>query len=463
MSQSEQAEYILPTPTIEKSETAALEDPNFSHGMWPDSSWWKQYGVKELDTLIQEAFTMNPSIQSVQARIEQARNNALVACSHLFPLINFDAKDQWQYLSKNGLYRTLNPEISLNNQQIDFSLSFFYEFDFFGKYRNLYKAALNEEKMVVAEKAQVELITAASLAQSYFALRTNMIRKDLFQELYALRKSYFDLQTKMWKNSLFSKLIPLFSEEAVFQARQWLDGIEQEIATGRHIVNILAGRGPDAPLALDEPLNALPETMALPSNISMELLSRRPDLIAQVFRLDALAAEVGAAKADYWPNINIVGLAGFQSGSWSKLFEWASKTIGALPGFSLPVYTAGAIGATVDAKRARFHEAVFEYNERILKSFQEVSDLLAIARAVYGEKEKQNQIVMNTSERLALTKLRQKNGIDNILRVYQVHEELIQKKLDEVELVYQQYMVNIGLTKALGGGYVPPEEGQNEL
>lgn len=462
LSKEEFAENLLETPTIETSEAAALQDVHFQKGQWPEATWWKQYHLSELDSLIEIAFERNPSIQAVQQRIEIAKNESIIARSELFPLINFDAKDQWQYLSKNGLYRALNPNIPLNTQLIDFSLSFFYEFDFWGKYRNLYKAALSQEMAMVAEKAQIELITSVALAQAYFALKTNLIRKELYEELYALRQDYFDLQSKMWKNSLYSKLIPLFSEEAVFQAKQWIYNIEQEISVGKHIVNILAGRGPDVALALAEPLPELPKAISIPSDISMELLSRRPDVMAQILRVDALAYEAGSAKADYWPNVNIVGLLGFQSTSWSKLFEWASKSIGALPGLNLPVYTAGAIGANIHAKKALFNEAVFEYNTLILKSFQEVSDLLAMGRAVYNEKEKQDQIVINASDRFFLTKLRQKNGIDNLLRVYQVQEEVIQKKLERVELLYQQYVVHIGLIKALGGGYINTPEGSNE-
>ena len=175
--------------------------------------------------------------------------------------------------------------------------------------------------------------------------------------------------------------------------------------------------------------------------------------MAQIFRLDALAFEVGAAKADYWPNINISGLAGFQSGSWSTLFEWISKTIGVLPGLSLPVYTAGAIGANIDAKKALFDEAVYQYNDLILQSFNQVADLLAIGKSVYGEKEKQSQIVDNAKARYGLTLLRQQNGIDNALSAYQFLEELLLKKLEEIQLLYQQYVVSISLTRALGGGY----------
>lgn len=463
LSREDQVKNIIPTPSLETSEKDALLEPFFAKGDWPSKNWWEQYGSQELNGLIEEALLHNPSIQAIQQRISYAKAEAVIARGKLLPLLYFDMSDQWQYLSENGLYRALNPNISLSNNQIDFSLSFSYEFDFWSKYRNLYRAALGRVKAAVAETAQVELITTTALAQAYFGLQTNLLRKKLYQQFYEVRKKYFDLQDKMLQDSLYSKLVPLLSEEGVFEAKQWLYNIEQEIQVGIHIVNILAGKGPDEPLALNEPLTPLPPRLSFPRHISLELLSRRPDLMAQIWRVDALAHDVGSARADYWPDINVLALAGFQSNSWLQLFEWASKMVSVLPGLSLPLYTAGAIGANVDAKRALFDEAVFQYNELILKSFKEVADLIAIGRSVFGEKEKQVQIVDNAKARYGLTLLRQQNGLDNALTVYQFLEELLQKQLEDVQLLYQQYVVSISLTRALGGGYCGVKGKADEL
>lgn len=444
---------MLPPPCVGTSVAQALAEPPFEPGFWPERGWWREYGSPELNYLIDQALQCNPTVQAVRQRICYAQSEAVIAHSKLCPLITFDASDQYNYLSQNGLYRALNPTIPLSNQLIQFGLSFFYEFDFWGKYRNLYYAALGEQRAAIAETAQAELITSAALAQAYFALMTNLTRRTLYAELYEIRKNYFDLQREMQRNALYSALTPLLSEEAIFEAQQWLYEIDQEIAVGKHLVNVLAGRGPDAPLALNEPLAPLPRALSIPTDISLQLLARRPDLMAQVWRVDALAHEVGAAKADFWPDINIAALIGLQAGSWSKIFELASGTVGALPALSLPLYTAGAIGANVCAQKALFNEAVFQYNELILMSFQQVTDLLAIGRAVYGEKEEQARIVANATSRYELTRLRQQRGIDNILTAYQYLEELIEEQLEEVQLLYQQYVVSIALTRALGGGY----------
>ncbi|MCF7806057.1 MAG: efflux transporter outer membrane subunit [Simkaniaceae bacterium] len=454
MSKEEKLQKIISPPNLDSSLVSINEHLDIEKHRWPSSNWWEQYQINELNFLVESALCNNPSLQAIKEKIDYAKGEAVIARSKLFPLLFFNASDQWEYLSHNGLYRALNPNIKINNQQIDFSLSFSYEFDFWGKYRNLYRAALGRERASLAETEQIKLVISAALCQAYFALRTNLMLKEIYEEIYRARQNIYVLQIDRLDNSLDSALTPLLSEESLLEAAQWLDQIQQEIAQNSHLVNILAGHGPDTPLKLDEPLMACSPQLIVPDHISAELLSRRPDLKAQIWRVDALSHEVGAARADFWPNINLIALAGFQSGSWSNLFDWMSRTISALPALSLPLYTSGAIGANIDAKKALFYEAVYEYNDLILKSFQQVSDLLAMGQAVYLEKKKQEEILSNANQRYTLTYDRLNCGIDNALTTYRILEEWLQKKLANTHLLYQQYLVSIQLTKSLGGGYV---------
>lgn len=456
LSQKEICQDVIPIPSIEKSIDIASCESTFNKGNWPRKNWWKQYKSPELNRLVKEALEQNPTIQAIRQRVDWAKNESIISRSTLYPFVFFNASDIWQYLSKNGVYRALNPTIPLNSHDVDLSLGFNYEFDFWSKYRNMYEAALGRERAAIAEAAEVELIISTALAQAYFAFKANLLRQKLYQELYFIRKKYFCLQTEMLKNALYSKLVPLLSEEDVFEAKQWLLDINQKIVVSKHVVNVLAGKGPDASLAHGPPLPNLPKTMTIPKDISAGLISRRPDLQAQIWKLEALAKEVGVAKADFFPNINLKGLMGLEGFTWSDVFEWASRTIGLFPGLELPIYTAGRIGANVKGKRALFNEAVYEYNNLILQSFKQVADLLVIGNATYKEREKQLQIVQNASERYDLTKLKQRKGINSALVSYKVLEEKINKEIADVELLYQQYAVNISLIKALGGGYICP-------
>lgn len=462
MSKKDKEENMMQTPTLSESEKQALSSAFFEQGEWPSKNWWEKYECNELNKLVEKALKNNPSIEAVFQKVEIAKNEAIIRRSKLFPLVYFNGEDFWQYLSKDGLYRQLNPRIGLNNRTVKFSLSFNYEIDFWYKYRNLYRQAVSETKAAIAEAAQVELMTATAVAQAYFGVRVNMMRKKIFEELYLARKDYFDLQQSLLKHSIDAAQEPLLSQEMVYEAEQLIYDVDKEIENGIHLVNMLTGDGPDATISLTEELKKLPPKLAIPEGISLEFLSRRPDLMAQLFRMEALAYAVGAAKADFYPNFDIGALLGFESGKWSNIFTWASKTAGLLPAFKMPVYTAGAIGANVKGKKAMYNDAVFQYNDLILKGLQEVADLLVTGKAIYQEQCAQEKIVSNSLKRLKLASLKKDKGIDGLMPVYLKIEELMERKLKKAELLYEQYAVSIQLVRSLGGGYVYETGGKDD-
>ncbi len=454
MTQDEQRQNILFPPCLETSISKSLETDYFSVGNWPEEKWWKIFDTEQLDAFVAKALKGNPSLQAIEQRIELAKQTATVTGGLLFPLISFDAKETWELLSKNGVFRALNPKLPLNVNVIDLTLSSTYEFDFWGKNRNLFNAAMGRMKAEEAEAVQVELIITTSIAQTYFALKTNLLKEQLYLELVAVRKEIFQLESLLREKALFSALPPLLSEENVWEIEQQLLAIQEEIATYKHLLNILMGSGPDEHLEIDHSLPPLPSALTLPENLSIDLLSRRPDLMAQIWRVEALAHEVGAAKADFYPNISLTSFAGLQSAlSFPYLFDSGSKTFGLQPAIHLPIFTAGAIRANIRAKKASFDDAVYTYNNLLLQSAQEVADLLVLIQMIFTQKDKQDSIVQNAEERYQLTLLRQRSGLDNQLENYAFKEALIEKKLTDVELVYGQYLAAIKLIKALGGGY----------
>ena len=457
MSEEEQKKNLIEEPSLDRSVGQSLESPFFSQGDWPKAAWWEVFGLDSLNQMIVQAIANNPSIQSVQQKIQQASERANIAKSKLYPLVTFDADGTWKFVSKQGLERAYNPEFPRHAKIVDLTLAFSYEFDFWDKYRNILRAALSVEKAERAELAQIELITSTALARTYFALKTNLVKQQIYKELYEVRKKLMLLRTLLLEEALDDLQIVLIAKEGVEEAQKWLYAIEEEVEIDRHLVNILMGQGPDEPLDVAASLPELPPSLEIPETLSLDLLSRRPDLMAQIWRVEALAHEVGAARADFFPNINLSALVGLSSVIYNLLFNHTSYEQILTPTISLPVYTAGEIQANLDAKRAEFQRAVFEYNNLILKSAEEVADALSFARAIYGEKIQQECIVAQAGVRVALAQDRLKNGLDNALQTLQRQEELLQKKLEDTALAYNRYVAMIALIRSLGGGYVKDE------
>lgn len=415
---------------------------------------------------MEEAIAANPSIQKVAETFERARQESTIARSLLFPLLYFDYNETWEYLSKNGLYRSLNETFQINPNFVDAALTAHYEVDFWGKYRNLFHAAVGRAKAEAAELNQTILLTTTALAQSFFALKTNLVREALYEQLYETRKKVFDLATLREEKSLDSKLPPLLIEELVLESEKLVFAIKEEVANDKYLINLLRGKGPDAKLKINEVLPSVPESLEIPKTLSVDLLARRPDLMAQIWRVEALSHDVGAAKADFYPNVNLIGFLGLQSGAFANFLQGNSKTFGLSPAFTLPIFTAGAIGANVNAKKAEFDAAVYSYNDLILKSCQEVCSVLQFAQSIYLQKQAQDMIVGAAKERFEITSLRAISGLDNLLELYRFRAELILKELDQITLLYNQYVAAIKLIKSLGGGYgegvKPPLEGEKQ-
>lgn len=453
MPESEQTENLLPPPSLDSSVDAAMQTPFFSTGDWPDENWWEVFNSPQLNDVIAEALDQNPTLKSVEKKIDFAKQEAIVTRARLFPYISFDGDITKQYLSKNGLYKAFNPKLPLNVQLIDLSFSLTYEFDFWGQNYNLFSAAIGEVLASQAQAAQVKLIVTTSIAQAYFALKANLLRKELYESLVQTNQNNFELQQLLRQKALSSKIEPLLFQENVLEIMKLIASIENEILVSKHLINFLLGRGPDEPLHVDSFMPPLPASISVPDNLTLDLLARRPDLMAQIWRAKALAYQVGAAKAGFYPNINLTALAGLQSVFFSNFFSWDNKTYTVTSAFQLPIFTAGSIEANVQAHKAAFDEAIYDYNNLVLASAQEVADLLSLAQAIYEQKIEQDQIVDNAQERYWLTLIRKKSGLDSRFSQFSMEIELLNKQIENINLLYGQYLTTIKLIKALGGGY----------
>ena len=148
----QQTENLIEPPSVDTSINKSLDSGYFSIGDWPKEKWWEIFHSSELNALITESIQQNPTIIAIQKRIEAAKQTANIARSKLFPLLFFDANETWEYLSKNGLYRTLNPKIPLNANLVDLTLSFTYEFDFLGKKQEFIPNSFRTEKSARGRK-----------------------------------------------------------------------------------------------------------------------------------------------------------------------------------------------------------------------------------------------------------------------------------------------------------------------
>lgn len=452
-SQKEQAQFLIDPPSVDLTVQKSLQSEYFALGDWPKEDWWNLFDSPQLNALMDEALANNPSIQAFQQKVEVANQLALVARSKLFPWISFDGAYDWEYLSKNGLLRALNPKIPLYAKIYDLKLNLNYEVDIWGKNKEIYLAALGNDLSQEAESAQVVLLVTTSVAQAYVAMKEYQKQKDLITQLIAVQKDIYELQNFLHEKALADKLIALAAEENYFETEklQWV--VEQQLEINKHQLNVLVGRSPDAPLYLgEEPLPSIC-SLSIPCDITLDLLARRPDLMAKIWSAKALAHQVKAAITEYYPDVNITAFLGLESVTGRLLFKPSSFTYGFKPSVHLPIFTAGEIQANINTHAALFYETIFEYNQLLLSSAREVSDNLETALSFFRQISEQTRLMQRLKERVELTTLLYEKGLGDKLSTYYVKEEFVREELEDLNLTYNLYTAMIQLIRSLGGGY----------
>jgi NodT family efflux transporter outer membrane factor (OMF) lipoprotein len=444
---------FLKAGRINKSVSLATKEPFFKLGQWPQSQWWQALHSNELNKLIQEALINNPSIQSVEQKVQIAKEIANKAKAPLFPGLFFGGNDQWGGLSRNSIPYQYNPSLGSIYDVVDLSLSFEYTFDFWGKYRNQLKSARGETRSQEAELKQVELLVSTSLAKVYYALKTNIARKKLYQDLYLVKNNMLALNDLLYEKAINTRIQPATSVEDLGDIQKEILALDEEIANNVHLLNVLRGTNPDSVISLSQPLGDVPNELKLPKNLNSDLIIRRPDLVAAIWHIESLAYEVNIAVADFFPRINLMGFLGLGSIGWKNLFDWRSGMAKLEPSIHLPIFRAGEIRANARKSRAQLQSSIYNYNDLLLKSLQDVSDSLVSVTRSYKQKEVQFEILREAELKLSLLQMKYQSGIDGLLAVYQVQVELLERRLQDVMITYQQYISVIQVIKSLGGGY----------
>ncbi|MBS0621144.1 MAG: efflux transporter outer membrane subunit [Verrucomicrobia bacterium] len=448
---------IAPPATVEIEEVLSHEF--IQEGGWPTDAWWEMFDDPQLSALMARALEESPTLKKAQAKVEEANQEAKRVRSRLFPHMNGDYLEQWQYFSKNGFIRSFFPTlptmpVPATVNDINLTLNFSYEFDFFGKNRNLFQAALGMMRAQRAESKQAILILTTLIAQTYIELQMRLQLARVLEDRLEQRKALYELTNARQENALDPSIPVLESEQNVYQVRQALITMQREIAIDRHLLNFLVGASPSEDLGLVAKGVFFERQVPLPTDLSSDLLARRPDLMAQIWRVEAAAKEIGAAKADFYPRINLVAFGGLESISFRNLFNFSSKQGALDPAIHLPIFTGGKLRANLRGKVAVFNEAVYRYNELLLHSAQEVADSLSTLTASYHNLQEQISHLQASERQLDLQFARYENGVSNFLHVLNTEENFLIQRFALIGYERDYLLSLIQLVKSLGGGYV---------
>lgn len=420
-----------------------------------DQFWWKQLGDDTLSLLIDQALASNNDLQIAIWRVDQYYSQYQVARSPLFPQIGLNSSATKEKLPLDEDF--LPPGTSSITPDYRLLMNLSYEIDLWGQIRNQAKAANFEYLSAVEYRRTVLLTLIGAVAKGYFLLRQLDAQRDSSEGILKSRKESLVIAEDRFKGGLTSQ-IEVDQALSIYQESiAKLHEIERKIATQENLLSVLLGQDP-GPIPRGKTLYEwnLPETVGV--GTPEELLSRRPDILQAENRLKAAYANIGIAKAAFFPQITFASLYGIDSLSIGSFFAQKSRTWSIGASLVEQVFTGGALTGKLHIAKALKQELLFQYRQTILKAFEEVNNSM-----VNLEKSKQ----IATATRIELGALRDYlklawdryyEGQTEYLTVLDAERQVFAVELNLAEAEAQQYQFLVDLYKSLGGGWILQED-----
>jgi len=428
----------------------SLADAKLSPADWPTAAWWQRFGDPQLDALIAEALAGSPGISSARARIDKASAVAAGYGAALAPQSTAGADITRQHFSASGIYPP--PLANSWRTQTQLAASVGYEIDLWGRNRAAYDAALGQVRAAEVDAYTVRLLLASSIARAYAQLGRSFGQLELAQAMLAQREAIFDLVRQRVAAGLDSQVELKQAEVSIPAARLRIAQSEEDIALGRNLLAALVGRGPDRGLTIARP-HMQRNLPVLPSAFPSDLLGRRPDLVAQRWRVEAARRDIDAAKGQFYPSINLGALIGVQSITFSKLLTSGSDIPTFGPALRLPLFDGGRLRGNLAAKDADYDLVVEQYNQTLIDAMREVVDQLTSLRSVDAQRTQLDSALANAEQAYALATERYRAGIGSYLQVLAAETPLLEQKILLTNLRAHEIDLSINLIRALGGGF----------
>jgi len=414
--------------------------------------WWEIFNDPELNALEEKVNVSNQTIASAAAAFFAARALVKEARSQLFPTVTTNPAITVQRPSATvggGSSSTTSSRGTFTDYTLPFDAT--WQPDLFGRIRNTVRAAAYGAQASAADLENTRLTIQADVAADYFQLRGQDSLTELLDATVIAFQESLDLTTALYETGIDS-------EESVRQAETLLEATKaQAAALGiqraqfEHAIAMLTGQPASTFSIPVESLKTRPP--AIPFGLPSQLLERRPDIAAAERLMAQANAQIGIARAAYFPTVTLTAIAGFETTAFASWFTWPSRFFSMGPSVAETLFDAGLRRATVMQFRAQYDETVANYRQAVLTAFQQVEDNLASLRILSVEIEHQDAAVVAAGRTLTLALDRYKLGIDPYLNVITAQSALLSNKQAAVNLRIQQMTASGGLIQALGGGW----------
>jgi NodT family efflux transporter outer membrane factor (OMF) lipoprotein len=416
----------------------------------PGGNWWEIFQDQQFNLLEAQVIISNENLKAAEAQYTQARAMLRYSRADLFPTVSAKPAATRTKTSGNRPPPGSNSNgITYNDFQIPFELS--YQVDVWGRVRRTVEAYHDQAEASAADLAAVNLSMHAQLALFYFQARLLDSEEQLLNSTVKQYEQALELIENRFAGGLSS-------EVEVQQARTQLEttraqAIDVGVARAQydHAVAVLVGKPPAGFGLSRRPLTAPPPE--IPTGLPSELLQRRPDIAAAERRMASANAQIGVAKAAYYPNISLGATGGFESSAITTLISGPSILWSAGPSALFTVLDVGRRRAASDQAIAAYDQTVASYRQTLLTGFQQVEDNLAALRILEQEAQVQDKAVTAAQKYLELAVIRYKGGVTSYLEVTTAQTAALSDELTAVSILGRRMVAAVTLVQALGGGW----------
>ncbi|WP_223668751.1 efflux transporter outer membrane subunit [Kangiella shandongensis] len=432
-----------PQASIEQSFGQLPEAP---HAAFTLDAWQEFFPDTNARLMIKTALESNTDLRIAIARMAELEGRYQIQREDLFPSINGEVN---QMRSQNSINVEGNDNlVDVYNAKVGLVS---YELDLFGRVRSLNDAALAQYLSGVEAARSVKLSIIAQTANAYYSWVSAHRSLNLAEQTLQSRQDSLDLIQKRLDTGIASELDLAQAQASLATVRAQKAQFERAHAAAKSALELLLGK-PLASLNLDTKELQLTEmALELPASIGSEVLLSRPDVLAAEQSLYAANANIGAARAAFFPSITLTGDYGFSSTEFDSLFGSDSNTWSFMPSIRIPIF-GNALQANLDVANAQQQRLVAEYEKAVQQAFSEVYQLTTNSSTYVGELEANRSLVKAQRKRLALAEAKYKAGLASYLEVLNAQQDKFSAEQALLETERAQLANVISLYKALGGG-----------
>jgi NodT family efflux transporter outer membrane factor (OMF) lipoprotein len=416
-----------------------------------DAEWWVAYRDPQLDRLLREALADNPTLAQSLARVREAQSETAAVHADSWPQINYDASEIRRRFSQHDPI----PAPYGGSQRWDGSQGFnlSWDLDFWGRQASLVAQAGTRAEAAALDSAGARLSIAGAVVRSYLELDRAYALADVAERTEQQRQQILAITQRRFKGGLDTRVELRQAEGAVEDIRVDLTQIEGERDRVVHLLAALSGQGATAHGKIERPRLRADTVLVLPDSLPFDLLARRPDVLAAHSRIVSSRAGLAAAKAAFYPDINLLAFAGTEAIGFDNLFHSGSRTFGVGPELHLPIFDAGKLRANYRGRAADVDLAVSTYNQTVLEAVQQTADQISDIAALDSGLQRQQRSLDAAEDALRLATDRYQAGLTTYLTVLTTETEVLSARRRRVDLLSARDIARVTLLLDVGGDF----------